>query len=167
MNEFWGRVHFWCSFTFMNIVFMPMFVQGIKGMLRRMSDGGVNYSAAVVNKAGTVASPVIDALPGTVMQINGWILWAAIALGIAQIPFIINLFWSISHGQPVTSDNPWSATTLDWQTPTPPPHGNFTHEPQVVRGPYEYSAPGHATDFTPQDEPESPAAPKSPSTAPD
>ena len=154
MNEFWGRVHFWCSFTFMNIVFMPMFAQGIKGMLRRMSDGGVNYAAARVPNA-------IDALPGTVMQLNGWILWAAIALGIAQIPFIINLFWSITHGEPV-NHNPWQATTLDWQTPTPPPHGNFAHEPHTVRGPYEYSAPGHATDFTPQDEAESQAAPKNP-----
>ena len=115
MNEFWGRVHFWCSFTFMNIVFMPMFAQGIKGMLRRMSDGAVNYSAARVPNA-------IDALPGTVMQLNGWILWAAIALGIAQIPFIINLFWSITGGEKV-GDNPWSATTLDWQTPTPPQIG--------------------------------------------
>jgi cytochrome c oxidase subunit 1 len=150
-------VHFWCSFTFMNIVFMPMFAQGIKGMLRRMSDGAVNYSAARVPNA-------IDALPGTVMQLNTWILWAAIALGIAQIPFIINLFWSISHGEKVNSDNPWGATTLDWQTPTPPPHGNFAHEPVVVRGPYEYSAPGHATDFTPQDEPESSAAPITPGT---
>ena len=157
MSEFWGRVHFWCSFTFMNIVFMPMFAQGIKGMLRRMSDGGVNYAAARVPNA-------IDALPGSVMQLNGWILWAAIALGIAQIPFIINLFWSISHGEKVNSDNPWNATTLDWRTPTPPPHGNFTHEPQVVRGPYEYSAPGHATDFTPQDEKESSSAPITPNT---
>ena len=150
MSEFWGRVHFWCSFTFMNIVFMPMFAQGIKGMLRRMSDGGVNYSAARVPGA-------IDALPGTVMQLNGVVLWAAVCLGIAQIPFIINLFWSISHGTKV-DNNPWQATTLDWQTPTPPPHGNFDVEPQVVRGPYEYSAPGHATDFTPQSEP----APKPP-----
>jgi len=154
MNEFWGRVHFWCSFTFMNLVFMPMFAQGIKGMLRRMSDGAVNYSAARVPGA-------IDALPGSVMQLNGWILWAAIALGIAQIPFIINLFWSISHGEPVDS-NPWQATTLDWQTPTPPPHGNFAHEPVTVRGPYEYSAPGHAADFTPQDEAESSSAPITP-----
>jgi cytochrome c oxidase subunit 1 len=152
MNEFWGQVHFWCSFVFMNVVFMPMFAQGIKGMLRRMSDGGVNYSAAVVNKTGSAASPMIDALPDTVMQLNGWILWAAIALGIAQIPFILNLFWSISHGEKVNSDNPWRATTLDWQTPTPPPHGNFTHEPLVVRGPYEYSAPGATEDFTPQNE---------------
>ncbi len=145
MNEFWGGVHFWCSFVFMNIVFMPMFAQGIKGMLRRMSDGGVNYSAARVPNA-------IDTLPGSVMELNGWILWAAIALGIAQIPFIINLFWSISHGEKV-GNNPWGATTLDWQTPTPPPHGNFAHEPQVAHGPYEYSVPGAAQDFIPQDAP--------------
>ena len=74
MNEFWGRVHFWCSFVFMNLVFMPMFAQGIKGMLRRMSDGAVNYSAARVPGA-------IDALPGSIMELNAWILWAAIALG--------------------------------------------------------------------------------------
>ena len=145
MNEFWGRVHFWCSFAFMNIVFMPMFVQGIKGMLRRMSDGGINYSAARVPNA-------IDALPGTAMQMNGVILWAAICLGIAQLPFIINLFWSISHGEKVGT-NPWRATTLDWQTPTPPPHGNFAHEPHVTHGPYEYSVPGAAEDFTPQNAP--------------
>jgi len=145
MNEFWGRVHFWCSFAFMNIVFMPMFVQGIKGMLRRMSNGGELYSIAKVPNA-------IDALPGSVMQLNGVILWAAMCLGIAQIPFIINLFWSISHGEKVGT-NPWRATTLDWQTPTPPPHGNFAHEPHVARGPYEYSVPGAAEDFTPQDAP--------------
>ena len=146
MSEFWGRVHFWCSFVFMNLVFMPMFAQGIKGMLRRMSDGGVNYSAARV-------PGVIDTLPGTVMELNTWILWAAIGLGLAQIPFIINLFWSISHGEKVHGDNPWHATTLDWQTPTPPPHGNFTHEPHVVRGPYDYSVPGAPNDYCPQNEP--------------
>src|SRR6202000_2602117 len=90
MNEFWGRVHFWCSLLFMNLVFMPMFYQGIKGMLRRMSDGAVNYSSARVRGA-------IDTLPGSVMQLNGVILCAAIGLGIAQIPFIINFFWSINH----------------------------------------------------------------------
>src|SRR5579862_8341553 len=42
MNEFWGHVHFWGSLVFMNLVFMPMFAQGIKGMLRRMADGGAN-----------------------------------------------------------------------------------------------------------------------------
>jgi cytochrome c oxidase subunit 1 len=111
-----------------------------------MADGGANYSAARVPGA-------IDTLPGSIMGLHVWILWAAMALGIAQIPFIINLFWSIRHGEKA-GDNPWNATTLEWQTPTPPPHGNFAAPPRVYRGPYEYSVPGHATDFTPQNEPE-------------
>ena len=150
MNEFWGRVHFWGSLVFMNVVFMPMFVQGMAGMLRRMSDGGANYSAAVNSRAG---ADVIGGLSENIMALHTPIFWGAMCLGLAQIPFIINVFWSIKHGEKVKNDNPWDATTLDWQTPTPPPHGNFTKEIKVYRGPYEYSVPGHATDFTPQNEP--------------
>jgi cytochrome c oxidase subunit I len=150
MNEFWGRVHFWGSLVFMNVVFMPMFVQGMAGMLRRMSDGGANYSAAVNSRAG---ADVIGGLSENIMALHTPIFWGAMCLGLAQIPFIINVFWSIKHGEKVKNDNPWDATTLDWQTPTPPPHGNFTHAMRVYRGPYEYSVPGHATDFTPQNEP--------------
>ena len=81
------------------------------------------------------------------MDLHTFILWAAVGLGLAQIPFIINFFWSIKHGKPAGSDNPWDATTLEWQTPTPPPHGNFAKPAAVYRGPYEYSVPGHATRF--------------------
>jgi cytochrome c oxidase subunit 1 len=146
MNEYWGKIHFWGSLLFMNLVFMPMFIQGLAGMLRRMSDGGVQYSELKVQGANGVLS-------STVIGLNNFILWAAVGLLVAQIPFIINFFWSIRHGQKVTSDNPWGATTLDWQTPTPPPHGNFLKPPQVYRGPYEYSVPGHEHDFVPQDQP--------------
>ena len=119
-----------------------------------MADGGANYSAARVPGA-------LDTLPNTIMEMHTWILWGAVALGLAQIPFIINLFWSIQHGDEVHSDNPWQSTTLEWQAPTPPPHGNFATPPQIYRGPYEYSVPGHDTDFTPQNEPEAPVtAPK-------
>jgi cytochrome c oxidase subunit 1 len=149
MNEFWGRVHFWLSLIFMNCIFQPMFAQGMAGMLRRMADGGANYSQARVPGA-------IGGLSANIMSMNTYILWAAICLGIGQIPFIINLFWSIKHGTPIASDNPWQATTLEWQTPTPPPHGNFAQAPEVHRGPYEYSVPGHSSDFTPQNEPEAP-----------
>ncbi len=47
-------------------------------------------------------------------------------------------------------DNPWQATTLEWAAPSPPPHGNFATPPEAYRGPYDYSVPGHPTDFTPQ-----------------
>jgi cytochrome c oxidase subunit I len=149
MNEFWGRVHFWGSLIFMNLVFMPMFSQGMAGMLRRMSNGGANYSAAVTHN---INPNVVGGLSADIMDLHVWILWAAICLGLVQIPFIINVFWSIKHGEKVKNDNPWDATTLEWQTPTPPPHGNFTHTPHVYRGPYEYSVPGHPKDFTPQNE---------------
>jgi len=146
MNEFWGKVHFWGSFIFMNLIFQPMFAQGMAGMLRRMADGGANYSQARTPEAIGGLAPVI-------LSLHTYILWAAVGLGLVQVPFIINFFWSIRHGRSAGSDNPWQSTTLEWQTPTPPPHGNFAHPPTVFRGPYEYSAPGHATDFTPQNQP--------------
>jgi cytochrome c oxidase subunit 1 len=78
------------------------------------------------------------------------ISWSAWILAVFQIPFIVNLILSMIKGKKVTSDNPWQATTLEWATPTPPPHGNFTSLPVVYRGPYEYSVPGASHDFTPQ-----------------
>ena len=78
---------------------------------------------------------------------------AAWTLGLFQLPFIYNFFASIKGGQKV-NDNPWEATTLEWSAPSPPGHGNFLTEPIVYRGPYEYSVPGAAKDFTPQFEPE-------------
>jgi cytochrome c oxidase subunit 1 len=146
MSEFWGKVHFWASLIFMNLIFQPMFKQGMAGMLRRMADGGAQYSqmAHAEFKGG---------LAPDVMGLHKWILWAAVCLALAQIPFIINLFWSIRNGKKVESDNPWHATTLEWQAPTPPPHGNFATVPEVHRGPYEYSVPGQSNDYTPQNAP--------------
>ena len=149
MNETLGKTHFWLSLIGMNLVFMPMFFQGLYGMSRRMSDGGATY--ALTNPAN---EGVVTALTTTVMKLNVFVTHAAVLLLIAQVPFIINVFMSMFNGKKVESDNPWQATTLDWQTPTPPPHGNFTKEIVVYRGPYEYSVPGHPTDFTPQNAPE-------------
>jgi len=146
MNDYWGRVHFWGSFIFMNVIFMPMFAQGLAGMLRRMSDGGVSYSQLK-------AEGVTGALSPTIIGLNNYILWGAVGLGLAQIPFIVNFFYTIWRGERETSDNPWQSTTLEWQTPTPPPHGNFLKPPQVYRGPYEYSVPGYKQDFVPQNQP--------------
>ena len=149
MNEFWGRVHFWGSLIFMNLIFMPMFAQGMAGMSRRMSDGGATYSLANPDNADIT----VGALGDTIMGLNVSISAAAWAMLVAQLPFIVNLFWSVKHGEKVKSDNPWKATTLEWETPTPPPHGNFTKEVKAYRDPYEYSVPGAKEDFTPQAQP--------------
>src|SRR6266540_2473223 len=144
MNEFWGKVHFWTSLLFMNMIFQPMFAQGMAGLGRRMYDGGATYAGWDDPSLGIVG------VPQWVFGMNRHISWAAWLLGVSQIPFIINFFVSLKKGKPVSSDNPWGATTLEWQTPTPPPHGNFDRPIEVHRGPYEYSVPGHDRDFTPQ-----------------
>ncbi|HKT80388.1 MAG TPA: cbb3-type cytochrome c oxidase subunit I [Vicinamibacterales bacterium] len=137
MNETLGKIHFWGSIICINIVFMPMFIQGLAGMNRRMYDGGAIYA----HNAG---------LP---LRLNIYMGMAAWTLGLFQLPFIINFFSSIKWGKKV-GNNPWDATTLEWSAPSPPGHGNFLTEPVVYRGPYEYSVPGAAADFTPQFEPE-------------
>jgi cytochrome c oxidase subunit 1 len=136
MNDVLGAIHFWGSFICINVVFMPMFIQGLGGMNRRMYDGGLQY----MHNAGLLKWNVV-------------IGFAAWGLGLFQLPFIINFFTSIKWGA-VVDRNPWEATTLEWSAPSPPGHGNFVVEPVVYRGPYEYSVPGAATDFTPQFEPE-------------
>src|SRR6266568_2386238 len=146
MKEFWVKVHFLLSLIFMNLVFQPMFAQGFAGLNRRMYDGGATY--ALAQNPGEAG-----AFPEGVMRANTLISHAAWFLGLAQLPFIINFFYSMFKGRKVTSDNPWGSTTIEWQTPTPPPHGNFARPVEAHRGPYEYSVPGAAADFTPQTQP--------------
>jgi cytochrome c oxidase subunit 1 len=144
MNETLGKVHFGLSFIFMNLIFLPMFAQGVAGMSRRMSDGGASY---MITES---TSDIIGRLSEDVIGANIGISTASFLLGVAQLPFIFNFFYSIFRGEKATSDNPWDATTLEWQTPTPPPHGNFAEPMKVYRGPYDYSVPGAAADFIPQ-----------------
>ncbi|MFQ5628833.1 MAG: cbb3-type cytochrome c oxidase subunit I, partial [bacterium] len=133
MNDKLGKVHFWGSFIFMNGVFLPMFIQGLAGVSRRLFDGGASYAHAQ-----------------GVLQWNEFMSVSAWLLGLAQIPFIINFVLTLRKGEAVES-NYWKATTLEWAAaPSPPPHGNFETVPVVVRGPYEYSVPDQESDFTPQ-----------------
>ena len=127
MNDLLGKIHFWGSFICINLVFMPMFIQGLGGMNRRMYDGGMQYA----HNAGLLKWNIV-------------IGFAAWGLGLFQLPFIFNFFSSIKWGA-VVDRNPWEATTLEWSAPSPPGHGNFVTEPVVYRGPYEYSVPGAAT----------------------
>jgi cytochrome c oxidase subunit 1 len=106
-----------------------------------LADGGATYAAA----EGIVG------LPGWVLTLHEYISHATWGLGLAQLPFIINLVYTLRRGKPAT-DNPWQATTLEWQTASPPPHGNFAQPVNVRRGPYEYSVPETAADFLPQNQ---------------
>ncbi len=138
MNDLLGKIHFWGTIICMNIVFMPMFIQGMAGVNRRLYDGGATYDSFQ-----------------HVLHWNEFMSVGAWMLGVFQIPFIINLFMSIKKGTKV-NDNAWEATTLEWSAAPSPPvgHGNFTKVPDVYRGAYDYSVPGSDRDFIPQNEPE-------------
>jgi cytochrome c oxidase subunit 1 len=137
MNDFLGKLHFWPSLICMNFIFGPMFIQGLAGFHRRWYDGGKYF----------------EATSHDLLWMNELMSFAAWTMALAQIPFILNVFLSARNGEKITSDNPWDATTLEWQTPTPPPHGNFIVEPVTFRDPYEYSVPGADKDYSPQNEP--------------
>ena len=131
MNETLGKIHFWASFVLMNGIFMPMLFEGMAGVSRRLYDPTIYAHGEAAHAMTMITS------------------WSAWGLALAQIPFIINFFASMRK-QERAEENPWQATTLEWATPTPPPHGNFLEPPVVYTGPYEYSVPGAPRDFSPQ-----------------
>jgi len=131
MDDCLGKIHFWGSVIAMNGILMPMLVIGLQGQSRRLFD----------------PTAQLHNLIGQPMHVLSTI--SAIALMLFQIPFIYNFFNSMFRGELVDS-NPWKATTLDWDCPSPPPHGNFAKVPRVYRGPYEYSHPDHNEDWLPQ-----------------
>jgi cytochrome c oxidase subunit 1 len=136
MNDWLGRIHFVGSLVCINGIFMPMFIQGLAGVNRRLYDGGMGYAHAQ-----------------DVFGLNVGMSWAAWGLALFQLFFIVNFFGSLRFGR-AAGLNPWDATTLEWTATTTPPlaHGNFATSPTVYRHAYGYSIPGSATDFTPQNE---------------
>jgi cytochrome c oxidase subunit 1 len=138
-NEQMGKVHFWCTFLGTYAIYLPMHYLGFLGVPRRYYAMGST-----------------DFIPASAQDLNASITIAAIFVATAQILFFVNIFWSLRNGAKA-GGNPWGATTLEWQTPdTPPKHGNWGAElPSVHRWAYDYSVPGEAQDFTPQNVPAS------------
>ena len=93
MNDLLGQIHFWGSFICINLVFMPMFIQGLGGLNRRMYDGGATY----MHNAG-------------LLKWNLVIAFAAWGLGLFQLPFIVNFFRSMKWGT-VVDRNPANRTS--------------------------------------------------------
>jgi cytochrome c oxidase subunit 1 len=132
MNETLGKIHFWLTFIAFNGTFFPMHILGVGGHMRR------------------IYNPMQYEFLQPLQPINVFITVSALVLGIVQIPFVINFFWSLFAGKKAER-NPWQANTLEWTAPSPPPHGNWGDTlPVVYGGPYEYSPPGVSEDYLPQ-----------------
>ena len=134
LNVKMGKIHFWVTFLGTYAIYLPMHYLGFLGVPRR-------YFAI----EGT------SFIPDSVQYLNATITMAALIVGVFQAIFLYNLVWSYFKGEPA-GDNPWKATTLEWQTEhTPPIHGNFGETlPPVYRWAYDFSVPGVKEDFIPQ-----------------
>jgi cytochrome c oxidase subunit 1 len=136
MSERLGKFHFWLTFIGVYCIFVPMHTMGMVGMPRR-------YSQFTEYR-------FLDSIHPLVIFVS----IAAIITALVQLVFYFNLIWSIFKGKKA-GDNPWEATTLEWNTASPPPHDNFAGVlPVVYRGPYEFAVPGAPDDYVMQTEPD-------------
>ena len=95
--------------------YVPMFVLGLQGMPRRYFDYLPQYA------------------PG-----NFFAGFGAAFMIVGIFLLIINLLLSLRKPMDASSD-PWGGTTLEWQTPSPPPLHNFVTEPVVLDYPYDFT----------------------------
>jgi cytochrome c oxidase subunit 1 len=134
LNDAMGRFHFWVTFVGAYLIYFPMHYLGFVGVPRRY--WSVDDTSFI---------------PDSAADLNAFITVAALIVGFAQVVFIYNIIVSVFKGKPA-EQNPWKATTLEWQTETVPPgHGNFSKElPVVYRWAYSFSVPGTKDDYVPQ-----------------
>jgi cytochrome c oxidase subunit 1 len=107
--EFWGKLHFWCTFIGVNLAFFPMHFLGLAGMPRRYPDypdafAGWNFIASV----------------------------GAFISGFSVLIFLYVLYRTFSSREAIQG-NYWgeAATTLEWSLSSPPPHHTFEELPLI------------------------------------
>ncbi|MEM9229234.1 MAG: cytochrome o ubiquinol oxidase subunit I [Pseudomonadota bacterium] len=111
LDPFWGKVSFWGWIIGFYLAFMPLYVLGLMGVTRRLSQ----FEDTVY------AGYFITAAVGS----------AFVAIGI--VAFFIQIFVSIRNREELrdTTGDPWDGRTLEWSTSSPPPYYNFAFTPRV------------------------------------
>jgi cytochrome c oxidase subunit 1 len=110
----WAQLAALIIFIGFNLTFFPQFVLGYLGMPRRYF-----------------------AYPDEFQVLNVLSTAGASVLGVGYLLPMIYFTWSWKRG-PLAGANPWGASGLEWQIPSPPPTENFTTTPIVTTPPYHY-----------------------------
>ena len=117
-NERLAKIHFWLMFVAFNSTFMPLFVIGMKGQPRRVSEYAPNLHA-----------------------LNVWVSISAFVLGFSMLIFLANTVYSLIFVRLRAEHNPWRSKSIEWQIPTPVPVNNFDQIPVFDSDPYDYGVP--------------------------
>ncbi|SFK59432.1 cytochrome c oxidase subunit I [Rhodanobacter glycinis] len=120
-SETWGKIHFWNSVVWVNVLFFPQHFLGLAGMPRRIPD----YNVAFANF-------------NMISSIGGFLF------GASQLIFIGVLIHCVFFSKKKATDRVWEgAKGLEWTVPSPAPHHTFAIAP-IVRD--EELAHGHVED---------------------
>src|SRR6201995_6129832 len=108
-SETIGKLHFWCTFIGVNVIFFPQHFLGLAGMPRRIADypdayAGWNY----VSSVGSYLS------------------------GLGLLIFFVGVAQAFIRKEKA-ADNPWGAgaTTLEWTLSSPPPFHQYERLPLI------------------------------------
>jgi cytochrome c oxidase subunit 1 len=108
-SEFWGKMHFWNSAIWVNVLFFPQHFLGLAGMPRRIPDYNVAFADF-----------------NMISSIGGFLF------GLSQIIFVgvvIHCAWFSKQRAPAKV---WEgARGLEWTLSSPPPHHSFVTPPVI------------------------------------
>ncbi|WP_201316575.1 cytochrome c oxidase subunit I [Dyella sp. EPa41] len=120
-SEFWGKMHFWNSVIWVNVLFFPQHFLGLAGMPRRIPD----YNVAFANF-------------NMISSIGGFLF------GASQLIFVGVIIHAVWFSKKKAPDRVWEgAKGLEWTVPSPAPFHTF-ELPPVIHD--EELAHGHVED---------------------
>jgi cytochrome c oxidase subunit 1 len=123
-NETLGKLHFWLSAVFINVIFFPQHFVGLAGMPRRIPDYAVQFTD--FNQISTIG---------------------AFAFFVSQFIFIYNIVRCalFRKGMKPATGRVWEgAYGLEWTVPSPAPYHTFEDPPEVTDEETPWAG-GHAT----------------------
>ncbi len=107
-DEKLGRIHFWLSTIFVNLLFFPQHFLGLAGMPRRIPDYAVQFTDwNMVSSIG------------------------AFGFGFSQLLFVWVVIKCVRGGPPATArvwEQPYG---LEWTVPSPAPYHTFQNAPEI------------------------------------
>ena len=107
-DEMLGKMHFWISTIFVNVLFFPMHFVGLAGMPRRIPDYSLQF--ADWNMIATIG---------------------AFGFGFSQLMFVYIIVKAIKGGEKATDEVWEGARGLEWTVPSPAPYHTFETAPKI------------------------------------
>jgi cytochrome aa3-600 menaquinol oxidase subunit 1 len=110
LDEKLGKWAFWLFNIGFYVCFLPQYALGFMGMTRRVYTYPAGIGWTGYNFVSTIG---------------------AYLMGLGFVFIVIQVLYSVKYGERDLTGDPWDGRTLEWSIPSPAPHYNFAHIPEV------------------------------------